>query len=216
LALIAPAGPPAAAAARDPLLRALQRELSDEWWVFPPRRLHGRPVGPIMLHARHGIAVDTADPAGAAGVTRHALHAVGIADYFDGNLPVVAVRLDPAAPQEFRRRLDEAFTAAAPLTIADADWVAWAIDAFADEEMELDATDGEDASPAATDDAKRPLREAPATASDGRLAAAGGTALPPLPVGEPARRPATVFRFAAAMLLLVLVIAGLVAYAGWR
>jgi hypothetical protein len=115
--------------------------LPDEWALLCARRIgdDGRhTVDAVLVHARIGIAlIDLApgDPGGAVGALDEYLANEGFADYFPGELPIVALSVALDDIVAIGDCLAAAFDAGPRLSIDDPDW--------ADAMIELLLVDGE-------------------------------------------------------------------------
>ncbi|HEV2551884.1 MAG TPA: hypothetical protein VGU20_31535 [Stellaceae bacterium] len=102
--------------------------LPDDWTLLCARQLGDEPscaVDAVLIHPEIGLAlVDLApgEPGAAVAVLREQLEREGFAQYFAGDLPIVALSVPAAAVAEAGERLAEAFEAAPRLSITDMDW----------------------------------------------------------------------------------------------
>ncbi len=117
-------GPGTVDAAHQALARTLAG-LPEEWTLLRQRQIGETPVDVVLVHPGIGVAlVDLApqSPEAAAEALRARLEGERFAEFFPGELPIVAVSLEAAEIEAAGDRLAAAFEAAPLLAIGDADW----------------------------------------------------------------------------------------------
>src|SRR5262249_51801707 len=127
MAQVFPLNPDPSDEGRAVLTRTLAA-LPDDWTLLCARQLGDEPscaVDAVLVHAEIGLAlIDLApgEPGAAVAVLREQLEREGFAQYFPGDLPIVALSIPGAAVGEAGERLADAFDAAPRLSITDVDW----------------------------------------------------------------------------------------------
>lgn len=104
-------------------------QLDHDWLILVDLRINGRSDATaadyVALHPHCGIALidvilsRTGDP---AQRLREFLESEGFSAQFPGTLPIVRLVLHPTNIASFRQRLDAAFAAVPPITIAEPNW----------------------------------------------------------------------------------------------
>src|SRR5579862_5362382 len=114
--------------AQSPLVETLLA-LPDPWVLLCDRRIGGddgtEPIGVVLVHPEIGVAlIDEAprDPAGALGAFQAYLGEQRFAEFYPGELPVVAISIAREQLEAIGDHLAAAFEAAPRLTVADNDW----------------------------------------------------------------------------------------------
>jgi surface antigen len=127
MAQVFPLNPDPSDGGRAALTRTLAA-LPDDWTLLCARQLGDEPsctVDAVLIHPEIGLAlIDLApgEPGTAVAALREQLEHEGFAQYFPGELPIVALSIPAAAVDEAGERLADAFDAAPRLSITDVDW----------------------------------------------------------------------------------------------
>ncbi len=127
MAQVFPLNPDPSDEGRAALIRTLAA-LPDDWTLLCARQLGDEPVhavDAVLVHPEIGLALmDLApgEPGPAVAALRQQLEHEGFAQYFPGDLPIVALSIPDAALGEAGERLADAFDAAPRLSITDMDW----------------------------------------------------------------------------------------------
>ena len=102
--------------------------LPDDWTLLCARQLGDDPsctVDAVLVHPEIGLALVNlapGEPGAAVAVLREQLEREGFAQYFPGDLPIVALSIPCADVDEAGERLADAFEKAPRLGISDMDW----------------------------------------------------------------------------------------------